>query len=539
MTSPIPSQCPKPRMQTLPEWDIKSRAVNIGWSLRRVKSEIHPKGRVGRRIFAAKGSEPGIGDALASSVARVAGAPLMGSLYAPAALAAPEAGVAPVNNTRASPRWISILTPPSPTDDEPVSHLEDAPRVVAELDRHEITSNTPPVLPASGNGSYSSARVKRRPSPLVVPQWTEHSHITAFNPDHTQIIEPGTTPSSSPTAITPGAEICRRRTPNDVREPPNLESITVAISSLDALVSSLHPTSRQPTQSTIESYKTAEQWCERKMLIIGSSYTDDNGQTNARLSSASTWDPLTAIEHDVNDLESTFKARGYDVETMTRGDFDRARVLDEVARFLVPALPGDVRVIVFTGHSIRLDTGSPAMVLPGTPSDVTIPAREWNQNIRAHTKPGVIVLSILSTCFAGGFAEQDVRITDFTLPQEVENVGSFNAPILVTFSSCGSQERSYESPLGDYELQERDHFLWALARTARAPDVHTWQQFVARLKDSFAFARSIGSLGAPEGPLKWMWDNPQNPVLTATFPLHLPALKILLPVTPNEGLARG
>ncbi|KAG8735902.1 hypothetical protein FRC10_010027 [Ceratobasidium sp. 414] len=274
------------------------------------------------------------------------------------------------------------------------------------------------------------------------------------------------------------------------------------------------------------------------MLIIGSSYTDDNGQTSTRLSSASTWGPLPAIEHDVNDLKSTFQARGYDVKAMTGGDFDRARVLGEVARFLAPALPGDVRAIVFTGHSDRLDSGPLAMILPGTPSDVIITARDWNQNIRAHTKPGVIVLSILSTCFAGGFAEQGVQITDFTRPQEVENFASLTAPILVTFSSSGSQERSYESPLGDYEPQDHDHFLWALARTAREQNGQNWQQFVARLKDSFALARSMGSMGAPEGPLKWMWGNPQSPAFFTTFPDHLPALKILLPV-PDEGLAQG
>ncbi|KAG8738150.1 hypothetical protein FRC10_007243 [Ceratobasidium sp. 414] len=198
-----------------------------------------------------------------------------------------------------------------------------------------------------------------------------------------------------------------------------VRSIQLASISSDRqnLVEDLQSADPVPTQSPSESFKSAEQWCEHKMLIIGSSYNGHNRQTSTRLSSASASSPLAAMERDINHLELIFQARGYDVKTMTGGDFDRARVLGEVARFLAPALPGDVRAIVFTGLSDRLGSGPLPMILPGTSSDVIITDRDWDQNIRAHTKPGVTVLSILSTCFAGGFAEQGVQITDFTRPQ--------------------------------------------------------------------------------------------------------------------------
>ncbi|KAG8693212.1 hypothetical protein FRC09_010655 [Ceratobasidium sp. 395] len=266
------------------------------------------------------------------------------------------------------------------------------------------------------------------------------------------------------------------------------------------------------------------------MLIIGSNYEADTGRTSTRLSTVSAWDPLPAMQHDVVDLESTFRTRGYHVETMPHECFDRQGVLDEVARFLQCALPGDVRAIVFTGHSTETSEGPPAMVLPGIHSEFTITSQDWNRNIRANARPGVIVVSILATCFAGGFVDQGVRITDFAHLKEVEDCASFNAPILVTFSSSGSQERSYESPIHEHEPRDRDHFLWALATTAREPSVRTWQQFNTKLRDAFALARTAGSMYAGEGALRWMWDHPQCPVFATTTPGFIPPLHSIFPV---------
>ncbi|KAG8768581.1 hypothetical protein FRC12_005480 [Ceratobasidium sp. 428] len=220
---------------------------------------------------------------------------------------------------------------------------------------------------------------------------------------------------------------------------------------------------------------------------------------------------------------------------MTQEHLGRQEVLDEVAKLLEDALPGDVRAIVFSGHLVRKGTDLPTMIIPSVSSDIIIECQDWNQNIRTKAKPGVIVLSILATCYAGGFVDQGVPVTDFIRLEEVVDFESLNAPILVTFSSSGSQELSYrESAIDGYDSQDRDHFLWALARTAREPSVQTWQQFVDKLRDAFAVARTMGSAAAEERPLRWMWANPQYPVFTTSMPGCLPALRTILPVTHQE-----
>ncbi|KAG8771641.1 hypothetical protein FRC12_003484 [Ceratobasidium sp. 428] len=281
----------------------------------------------------------------------------------------------------------------------------------------------------------------------------------------------------------------------------------------------------------MDSWKTAPLYVERKLLIIGSNYREANRRASTQLSVASaTYEPLSGTENDVRDLRSTFQGRGYSVQTMTQEAFSREDVLDRVATFLSTASPGDVRAIVFTGHSHKYGT-SPAMIPPISPSN-TIGADDWNQNIRSYAKPGVIVLSIIATCFSGGFAEQGVRITDFNHAQGVQDGLSPDVPIYITFSSSGVHETAYESSLGSHEPQCRDHFLWALAETARDPEVLNWHHFVETLRERFAYARVKGAEGLREGTLRWLCQHRQHPEFTVARPGRFPAWHSIFPAVP-------
>ncbi|KAG8701310.1 hypothetical protein FRC09_005445 [Ceratobasidium sp. 395] len=281
----------------------------------------------------------------------------------------------------------------------------------------------------------------------------------------------------------------------------------------------------------MDSWKTAPLYVERKLLIIGSNYREANRRASTQLSVASVaYEPLSGIESDVRDLRSTFQGRGYSVQTMTQEDFSRVDVLDRVAMFLSTASPGDVRAIVFTGHSHKYDT-SAAMIPPISPSN-TIGADDWNQNIRSHAKPGVIVLSIIATCFSGGFAEQGVRITDFDHAQGVQDGLSPDVPIYITFSSSGAHEAAYESSLGSHEPQCRDHFLWALAGTARDSGIRNWHHFVETLRERFGYARVKGAEGLRDGTLPWLCQHPQHPEFTVARPGRFPAWHSIFPAVP-------
>jgi hypothetical protein len=231
---------------------------------------------------------------------------------------------------------------------------------------------------------------------------------------------------------------------------------------------------------------------------------------------ASMSEQLSGAQNDGNDLESIFRRRGYSVQNMAQQDFNRDEILKVVAEFLASAFAGDVRAIVFAGDSIRLQSNHPPAIVPPTckPPAVTISVRDWNDNIQRHTKAGVIVLSILSTCFSGGFGEQDVRITDFSRPTEVQDVTSSETPIFVTFSSSASSEEACESAVHLDNEQCRDHFLWALAATARNPQVQTWEVFIRTLSDNFSYTRSMVSTVAEDAGLEWLFSHPRIHSLT-------------------------
>ncbi|KAG9124137.1 hypothetical protein FRC07_012707 [Ceratobasidium sp. 392] len=433
----------------------------------------------------------------------------------------------PVINSRRSIPWHDMFTPPSLTGDEPIPNRENDTR------SHGSGSSTPPSgVPPSLRSRHLPTSVRNTLTPILVPA-AKNTQIQGYNPALAEILNPGTMLVDSPASLTPNSENHGSNVLDDAREPAPLGVIFRELASLDALAACFHSPSGRATQSTVDSWATAPLYhVNRKLLIIGSNYANSNVIPSTRLSVASTtYERLSGTENDVRDLRSTFQERGYSVETMTQEDFDRADVLEVVARFLRSASPGDVRAIVFTGHSRRYGTSLPAMIPPIAPTN-TIGADDWNSNIRTHARPGVIVLSIIATCFSGGFAEQGVRITDFDHPrEEIQGAdSSLDVPIYITFSSSGPHETAYESALGSHETRCRDHFLWALAGTARDHRVRTWHQFVETLRERFAYARVKGAEGLREGTLPWLCAHPQHPEFTVAQPTRFPAWHSIFPL---------
>jgi hypothetical protein len=271
-----------------------------------------------------------------------------------------------------------------------------------------------------------------------------------------------------------------------------------------------------------------QQQCQRKLLIIGTNYNSYTRQQTTNCCYAETLGPLYGAVNDTGDLRTAFRKRGYSVHTLGERDFDRDQLLQEIGNFLASARAGDVRAIVFTGHSVQVGRDQhPAIVPPicRTEKDV-IPAPLLDQTIRARTRAGVIVLSIFATCMSGGFMQQSVKLTDFNQTMATNNIISSNTPIFVTFSSSEVFESSYESAVLPHDPEIHDHFLWALASTAKNPKVTDWASFVKTLETAFNFARTIGSvwgeLEAGEPALDWLLKNSQTPYCTVASQDHVP-----------------
>lgn len=264
----------------------------------------------------------------------------------------------------------------------------------------------------------------------------------------------------------------------------------------------------------MDSWHTAIPYYERRMLIIGSNYRTSNAANRLSLCS------LNGATNDTRSLESCFANRGYTVETLTGDKFNKQETLHRVATFLSTALAGDVRAIIFTGHSIKIQSDQRLAIVPPDSADEadTIPAEVWNENIRESTKAGVIVLSIFACCRAGGFAEQNVSLTDFNNPSTSRsNIAASNTPVFITFSSSRPDQDTYESRVStDGQSDDYDHFLWALAKTARDRNVGDWRTFARRLREHFSNARTIGSYWARESGAAstleaWRSNHPQTP----------------------------
>ncbi|QRV77255.1 hypothetical protein RhiJN_05270 [Ceratobasidium sp. AG-Ba] len=475
-----------------------------------IKSEIHPKGRSLRPM------------ALASENAFVEG-----NAPRPADV---DQNPAPLCNSLRRVRWHSMISDESPTEPEPTSQGGDDHRISDRSERTGTAASsdlTSSVIPhPSTAGAVNGLRLTE------AIQTTEHSWLQA--PNLQSIPENSSIPGPSFPVVSASSDSYRINASRSNRRSIwyNILSATPSpITPASAPLSAISPAESFQTYLT---YETAHQPCERKMLIIGSSYDDCNKRLNVRFGD-SLVEPLKGLQDDVDDLASGFRARGYDIEIMTCREFSREDVLHRMASFLSEAPVGDVRVIVFTGHTSKDNQGSPCVILPGASSMVWISAYEWYENIRAHARPGVIVLSIFATCFSGAFAENIVRIGNFTPVGEVEAPSRLTTPLIVTLGSSGPHENTYESSLGQYELRVRDHFLWSLAKATRNPKLQTWNEFMVMLQQYFAFARSFGSTTALEGFEEWLRLNPQSPVISVTPQGKLPAFNTVFPAICNQG----
>ncbi|KAG8769564.1 hypothetical protein FRC12_004891 [Ceratobasidium sp. 428] len=278
---------------------------------------------------------------------------------------------------------------------------------------------------------------------------------------------------------------------------------------------------------SLESVTSVRRATRRRALIIAFDYkhTDNLGDSQSDIKS------LNSASNDARDLAATFVDRGYSVETIIEEAYNREDVLDTIAGFLGSAVAGDVHVIIFSGHAARTDgtSSSPAMVLPVTSAN-KLHADDWNRNIRAHAKPGVIVLSVIATCYSGGFVERGTRIIDIERIPKAEGV--VNEPIYITFSASGPFEVAYESPIDSDDPEYHCHLLWAVAGTVRDQEIKSWDEFIMGLRERFSYARVKGLAargGEGQNGVKWLCDHPQHPEFTTTAPGYLPAWDVIFP----------
>ncbi|KAF8601382.1 hypothetical protein BDV93DRAFT_545883 [Ceratobasidium sp. AG-I] len=290
---------------------------------------------------------------------------------------------------------------------------------------------------------------------------------------------------------------------------------------------------RSARDDTLDSRRTDNQ-CERKLLIIGSRYDSQAGRSATTFTFTSELEPLEGTQYDVISLKSEFRKRHYSVHTLVSEEFDREAVLERLSEFLRSASKGDVRAIIFTGHALRILQDVVAIVPPYCPTEEdAIPAKLWEDTVKANTKPGVIVLSIFASCLSGGLMPQRVDLKPLSKISTADTSSANNVPIFITFASCGPEENSYESAV-DLEADScrlGDHFLRAITLAMRDSSSKDWDSFIAALDVNFAQIRQIGATCAAQSSRPcstWLEDFPQNPVIT-TSDHRLPLYQSVFP----------
>ncbi|KAG9096148.1 hypothetical protein FS749_009019 [Ceratobasidium sp. UAMH 11750] len=238
---------------------------------------------------------------------------------------------------------------------------------------------------------------------------------------------------------------------------------------------------------------------------------------------------LEGAESDAEALKQTLRRKGYLTHQVVNNDFDRSTALSKISEFLQRSYPGDVRIIVFTGHAYIRPTqpGRPAIVPPRCPDENSaISSEQWEQTVRKNAEPGVIVLSIFASCHAGAFMPQDHSLSQldkellFTQPPG----SNLREPIFLTFASSAVGESSFESEVaGEFPCtaaRKADHFLHALHLTASSPLVRNWGCFLSTLEQNFRRTRE------QRFSINGIAESPQTPRLTysnlpvSAAPLH-------------------
>ncbi|KAG8785835.1 hypothetical protein FRC12_017128 [Ceratobasidium sp. 428] len=261
----------------------------------------------------------------------------------------------------------------------------------------------------------------------------------------------------------------------------------------------------------------------KQILILGSNYTHDDSRTFTVCSKMT----LEGAENDAEALKTTLRRQGYLTHDIINNELDRSTVLRKISNFLAFSYPGDIRIIVFTGHAYTQST-QPMIVPPCCPTkESAISPELWEQTVRDNARAGVIVLSIFANCYAGGFMQQDHLLSQldnqlpFTQPPNLDT----REPIFLTFASSLLEECSFESPVAGWHTHDAirvaDHFLHALNLTASSPLVNNWGAFIAALENNFRRTRER-CFTDPDDIIK----NPQTPKLTYSC---LPPFSTLFP----------
>ncbi|KAG9091789.1 hypothetical protein FS749_016240 [Ceratobasidium sp. UAMH 11750] len=253
----------------------------------------------------------------------------------------------------------------------------------------------------------------------------------------------------------------------------------------------------------------------RKILIVGSPY-DRNERRTATMFSITT---LYATLEDKEDLKDAFRQRDYSVHSLVNSHFTREDVMQKVAHFFQDARSGDVRAVVFTGHAHREGDG-PVMLIPPQCSgaEEAISEKDWEENIRKHAKPGVVVFSILAHCL-GDFMTQELDLRQWHDVIRRDQTSSAEAgPIFVTFSATSGGMSAYESALVANSSRATDHFIYALLATMHNTGVHDWGSFFRVFEGEFQMARAAASQVYLDRPPeeRWREDNPQHPCFSAS-----------------------
>ncbi|KAF8592940.1 hypothetical protein BDV93DRAFT_516961, partial [Ceratobasidium sp. AG-I] len=198
-----------------------------------------------------------------------------------------------------------------------------------------------------------------------------------------------------------------------------------------------------------------------------------------------------------------------------------------MSSFLRTAKPGDVRIVVYTGHADRFfHEDRPSIVPPACASpEQAISAQCWEDTVRRNSTPGAIVLSVFACCYAGGFMQQKSSLLnmDEGIFFSHWTKGRHEAPTFLTLSSSTALGPSYES-MGHQSDGVGDHFLHAINVAVRSRQVNGWEDFARALEFHFMEARTSGFLGDAENNLhEELISYPQEPVLTASgLPVYRP-----------------
>ncbi|CUA77744.1 Dual oxidase 2 [Rhizoctonia solani] len=325
---------------------------------------------------------------------------------------------------------------------------------------------------------------------------------------------------------------------------------------LEGVLSRVWETIREETSETQKTKPISRRYIpspyKRKVLLIGSGYSDPEFETTSSDLDYAGLHSLPGVEEDFGSLTSVFKQRSFMVETLFGDWFDGKTILQWVKMFLNDANEGDVRVIIFSGHAALTQVDQKLALIPPSgyigitdlPDERLISADTWRETVKNSVQPGVVVVSIFSACMAGALMSQPINMKDYDSLIPIEAAQTSSVPIFLTLASSRDNESSYESVVGPPHRQDSqddsfrygDHFLRAL--TLALESALDWKGFIEDLEEKFSQLRMIGAICAAHDPddrdPNWLETHPQNPVFTTSHP-KLPDFGDIFPLATPPG----